>query len=144
MELQHVNCIVVFDQGLEAALFCKRKKEPYQGRLNFVGGKVEPGESSEHAAYRELKEETGIGCEDIQLFHLMDLTYYHLHFVLEIYVGTLKRDLLLKEEVNPLLWLSLSEDFTDRERFAGEQNIAHILNIAQQYSLSDQSSGERK
>ena len=37
---------------------------------------------------------------------------------------------MLKEETNPLIWLSIDEDYTDRERFAGEQNIAHIINVA--------------
>ena len=88
------NCIVVFNKAKDAALFCKRQKNPYEGRYNFVGGKVEPGDTSEDAAYRELQEET-----------------------------------------NPLLWLPLSEDFTDRDRFAGEQNIAHIMNIALMYPI---------
>ena len=43
---QHMNCIVVFSRNKDAVLFCKRKKEPYAGLLNFVGGKVEADESS--------------------------------------------------------------------------------------------------
>ena len=125
-----MNCIVVFNREKDKVLFCKRKKEPFKGRLNFVGGKVEPSETSEEAAYRELQEETGISRQHICLYRLMDLTYYYQDFILEIYVGRLDGDVALKEETNPLLWLSLEEDFTDRERFVGEQNIAHIINIA--------------
>ena len=130
-----MNCIVVFSREKDKVLFCKRKKEPFKGRLNFVGGKVEPGEASEAAAYRELQEETGISRQHIGLYRLMDLTYYHQDFILEIYVGRLDEDVALKEETNPLLWLPLDEDYTDRERFAGEQNIAHIINIALMYPL---------
>ena len=54
------NCIIVFNKTKDRALFCKRQKNPYRGLYNFVGGKVEPGEDSETAAYRELFEETGI------------------------------------------------------------------------------------
>ena len=129
------NCIVVFGKTDDAALFCMRKKEPFKGRLNFVGGKVEPGEDSDHAAYRELMEETGITSEQIRLHRLMDIRYYSQGFVLEIYVGRLGEEVQLREELNPLLWLPLEEDFTDRERFAGEQNIAHIMNIARMYPL---------
>ena len=125
-----MNCIVVFNKDKDKVLFCKRKKEPFKDRLNFVGGKVESGETSEDAAYRELQEETGITRRQIRLFRLMDLTYYYQDFILEIYVGRLNKDVVLKEETNPLLWLPLDEDYTDRERFAGEQNIAHIINIA--------------
>ena len=133
------NCIVVFNPAKDVILFCKRQKDPFKGRYNFVGGKIEPGESSEHAAYRELQEETGISRKDIRLYHLMDFTYYQLDFVLEIYVGILKHDVILQEEVNPLEWLSLEEDYTDRNRFAGEQNIAHIINVALMYPLPEQS-----
>ena len=51
MGFRYCNCIVVFDKNKEKLLFCKRVKNPYKGLLNFVGGKVEPEETSEHAAY---------------------------------------------------------------------------------------------
>lgn len=75
MGFRHCNCIVVFDKNKEKLLFCKRAKNPYKGLLNFVGGKVEPEETNEHAAYRELFEETGIARRDIELYRLMDMTY---------------------------------------------------------------------
>ena len=129
------NCIVVFNREKDRALFCKRKKDPYIGLYNFVGGKVEPGEESAAAAYRELEEETGITGKEISLFRLMDLTYYYQGFSLEIYVGKLSEDVALREEKNPLLWLPLTENFADRERFAGDQNIAHIMNVALKHPL---------
>lgn len=135
----HMNCIVVFSKDKDFVLFCKRKKEPYSGLLNFVGGKVEKGEPSEEAAYRELFEETGIGRKQIRLYRLMDITYYHQKFVLEMYVGKLEEDVNLCEEKNPLLWLPLTEDFADPDRFAGEQNIAHIINVALKYPIPEKS-----
>lgn len=137
MNFKHSNCIVVFNSQKNAALFCMRQKDPYKGRYNFVGGRLEPGETSEAAAYRELQEETGISRKDIRLYRLMDLTYYHLSFVLEIYVGVLDHEQELQEELNPLKWLSLEEDFTDKTRFAGDQNIAHIINMALQYPIPE-------
>ena len=106
-------------------------------RMNciVVFNKTKDGESSEDAAYRELYEETGVTRRQIRLFRLMDMTYYYQAIILEMYVGMLSEDVELKEEKNPLLWLPMTEDFTDRERFAGEQNIAHIINIALMYPL---------
>ena len=129
------NCIIVFNKTKDLALFCRRRKDPYQGLYNFVGGKVEPGETSEAAAYRELYEETGITGRQIRLYRLMDIRYYHQGFDLQIYVGKLEEDVPLTEETNPLLWLPLTEDFTDKSRFAGEQNIAHIMNVALEYPI---------
>ena len=101
-----------------------------------MGGKVELGESSEDAAYRELQEETGLTRRNIRLYRLMDIRYYHQGFTLEIYVGMLEEDVDLKEEKNPLFWMPMTEDFTDKQRFAGDQNIAHIMNVALKYPLS--------
>lgn len=131
--MKKCNCIVVFNADQSELLFCKRMKDPYQGLYNFVGGKVEDGEDSTAAAYRELYEETGISSEELELHHLMDLTYYYQDFQLEIFVGALVREKDLVEEVNPLVWLSGTENFADQSRFAGEQNIAHIVNIARKY-----------
>ena len=133
------NCIVVFNKTKDRVLFCKRQKDPYKGLYNFVGGKVEPGEDSETAAYRELYEETGITRRQIRLYRLMDIRYYHQGFDLQLYVGKLDEDVTVKEETNPLLWLPLTEDFTDRDRFAGEQNIAHIINVALKYPIPGKS-----
>lgn len=131
------NCIVVINEDKKAALFCVRENDPYKGLYNFVGGKVEPGEASETAAYRELKEETGITRKQIQLYHFMDIRYYQQDFILELYVGKLKEEVALKKEKKPLIWLPLTENFTDRTRFAGEQNIAHIMNVALQYPIPE-------
>ena len=137
MAFKHSNCIVVFNKDKSEVLFCKRTKEPFKGQYNFVGGKVENDESSINAAYRELEEETGISAKDIKLYRMMDITYYHLNFVLELYVGTLQENMELIEEVNPLEWLSIEENFADPDRFAGKQNIAHIINVAMEFEAPE-------
>lgn len=135
--MKKYNCIVVLNEDRTKLLFCKRKKEPFKGRYNFVGGKVEEGEDGRSAAYRELYEETGIANDRIQLFHFMDLTYYHPDYELELYVGKLSAPGELVEEVNPLEWLPLTENFADPDRFAGDQNVAHIVNVALKYPIQE-------
>ena len=58
--MRKLNLIVVFNKNLNKALFCIRAKEPYKGMYNFVGGKVEEGETNDEAAYRELFEKNSI------------------------------------------------------------------------------------
>ena len=137
MAFKHSNCIVVFNKDKSEVLFCKRAKEPFKGQYNFVGGKVEKDESPINAAYRELEEETGISAKDIKLYRMMDITYYHLNFVLELYVVALQEEMDLVEEVNPLEWLSIEENFADPDRFAGKQNIAHIINVAMEFEAPE-------
>ena len=124
-----MNVIVVYDHTRQKILMCLRRKDPYMGKLNFVGGKLEAGESSEQAAYRELQEETSITPDDIRLVHLMDMVYYTYHMTIEVYTGRLLRDVTVSGEENDLLWLSADEDFEDMNRFAGEGNIAHIIEM---------------
>lgn len=133
--MKKYNCIVVLNNDKTKILLCKRKKEPFKDRYNFVGGKIEDSEDGLSAAYRELYEETGISSDEIRLFHFMDLTYYHQNYILELYVGKLSVFKELVEELNPLEWLSLTENFNDSEKFAGDQNIAHIVNVALKYPL---------
>ena len=52
--MRKLNLIVVFNTDFEKVLFCIRAKEPYKGLYNFVGGKIEEGETNDEAAYREL------------------------------------------------------------------------------------------
>ena len=82
-----VNLVIVFNKNRDKVLMCQRRKDPYKGKLNFVGGKVQKGESSECAAYRELFEETGISSKDIVLHHLVGL---RLRFILDIWKRILK------------------------------------------------------
>lgn len=121
------NVIAVFSPDKSKMLMCERKKDPYKGLLNMVGGKIEPGEDGYDAAYRELYEETGITRDDIRLTHLMDFSYPLCDEYVEVYAGGLNREVTLREEKNPLLWISADSNFFDMTKYAGEGNIGHIM-----------------
>lgn len=127
------NCVVVYSPDGNRLLMCKRIREPYLGLYNFVGGHIEPEESGEAAAYRELFEETGISRSDITLRHLMDFTYYNQDCYMEVWCGRLKSDIAVIATENPLEWLDFNHDFFDMKKFAGEGNIGHILEQIHQF-----------
>lgn len=125
--MQGYNLVAVFSPDGRKMLMCRRIKDPYKGLMNFVGGKIEPGESGEAAAYRELFEETGITVRDITLVHLMDFSYPLDPCYVEVYAGQLKREVSVSGEENPLFWSGLDCDFFDMRQYAGEGNIGHIM-----------------
>ena len=131
--MKKLNVIIVYDKDEEKILMCKRAKEPYKGKFNLVGGKVELGENELKAAYRELEEETGITNKDIVLTNLMNFEYKMSDIELEVYVGKLNKEVTLIEEVNKLYWLDKDENYFDYTKFAGEGNIGHMLEQVEFY-----------
>ena len=127
------NLIVVFSHDRERVLLCHRRKNPYLGMYNFVGGHIEPDESGEDAAYRELVQETAIGRDLISLRHLMDFTYYSQNCYVEVWCGRLKRDFDVRGDENELVWRPADGDFIDLKSFAGEGNMGHIMEQLRQF-----------
>ena len=125
--MKKYNVIIVYSNDEKNILFCRREKEPYKGMFNLVGGKIEDGEESSLAAYRELEEETGISKEDITLTHVMDMNYELKNMSLEIYAGKLNKNKEVIDEVNKLYWIDSKDDFYSNEKYAGEGNIGHMV-----------------
>lgn len=133
--MKKLNVILVYNKDNDKVLMCERTKEPYKGKLNLVGGKVEENETELQAAYRELFEETGIKKEDINLKHLMNFQYDLTDMELEVYFGKLNKDVKLVEEVNKLYWINKSENFFDVNKFAGGGNIGHMIEQAKYFEI---------
>ena len=113
------NVIAIIDSNCKNILMCKRRKNPYKGLYNFVGGKIEKGEDGLSAAYRELQEETSISKSDVVLTHFMDLNYHLSNIKLEVYVGLLNKEVRLHGDENELIWMDINENFFDTSKFAG-------------------------
>ena len=125
--MKKLNVIIVYNKESNKVLMCKREKEPFKGKLNLVGGKVEVDESEIDAAYRELQEETGITNNDIILKHIMNFQYIDQDMELEVFAGTLNKEIHVVEEINKLYWIDKTENFFDENKFAGNGNIGHMI-----------------
>ncbi len=124
-----VNLILILHPDKDKVLMCHRQKDPYKGKYNFVGGKVEQHEHHFESAYRELYEETGISKKDVELKPLFFTQYFEDDLELQVYYGYLEKEVTLIEEIHPLLWVDLNEDFTNSHQYAGHGNIDHMISI---------------
>ena len=59
-----VGCLPIYEDKL---VICKRAIDPCKGKWNLPAGFMENGESAEHGALRELKEETGLQGKIVKL-----------------------------------------------------------------------------
>ena len=103
------NVIGVLSPDGREWLMCLRRKDPYKGLYNLVGGKVEPGETKQEALVRECREELGVtvsvGNVYMELTHdYPDLTVHLTLFHAEITDGVPQ---LL--EHNAICWIAPEE-----------------------------------
>ena len=68
------SVVILFNDKGEVLL----EERSDDGYFDFPGGGVDLSESMEEAAYRELKEETGLTAEELRLFKVYsgEITYY--------------------------------------------------------------------
>jgi ADP-ribose pyrophosphatase YjhB (NUDIX family) len=77
------------------ALLIRRGSEPLKGEWSIPGGLIEVGESLSGAVRRELKEETGLDIEPLEIIEVFDRIFrrgrrVRYHFVIVDYVCKLK------------------------------------------------------
>lgn len=97
-------------------LICQRPAHKARALLwEFVGGKVEPGETKREALIRECREELGV--ELIVLDEFMDVTheYPDLTVHLTVFRARIEKGALKKLEHNDMRYITVSE--TGRYRF---------------------------
>ena len=123
------NLVLVFDKDEKQVLMCYRSKNPYKGKYNLLGGKIDNGESYLESAYRELFEESGITEKEIDLKPFIDYVWHPIKMEMKVFYGILNKEIELVEEIHELVWMDLDEDFFDYKKFAGEGNIGYMIKL---------------
>ncbi|MEH6580425.1 MAG: 8-oxo-dGTP diphosphatase MutT [Halioglobus sp.] len=107
MAALHVAVAVILDSQ-ERILISKRSAQAHQGGLwEFPGGKVEAGESVEHALARELQEEVGIGVGSVTPLLKVRHRYSDKDVLLDVWVVRDFSGTARGCEGQPLAWISV-------------------------------------
>ena len=108
-------------------LICQRPAHKARGMLwEFVGGKVEPGESREEALIRECREELAITISVGDIFTEVTHTYPDLTIHLTVFNAEITAGVPRKLEHNDLRWITADE--LDRYAFCpADQSIVEKL-----------------
>ena len=94
----------------ERFLACQRPKHKKRGLLwEFVGGKVEPGETKEAALVRECREELGITVAPAEVFMELTHEYPDLTVHLTLFSATIAEGVPQLLEHADLRWLTAEE-----------------------------------
>ena len=91
-------------------LACQRPAHKARGLLwEFVGGKVEPGETREQALIRECKEELAVTVAVQDVFMEVDHVYPDLTVHLTLFNASIAEGIPQKIEHNDLRWITVEE-----------------------------------
>jgi 8-oxo-dGTP diphosphatase len=91
-------------------LACQRPAHKARGLLwEFVGGKVEPGETREQALIRECQEELAVTVSVQDVFMEVDHVYPDLTVHLTLFNASIAEGIPQKIEHNDLRWLTVDE-----------------------------------
>ena len=91
-------------------LACQRPAHKARGLLwEFVGGKVEPGETREQALIRECQEELAVTVAVQDVFMEVDHVYPDLTVHLPLFNASIAEGIPQKIEHNDLRWITVEE-----------------------------------
>ena len=107
-EMTEVVAALIWDEN--RFLACQRPAHKARGLLwEFVGGKVEPGETKEQALIRECQEELAVTVAVQDVFMEVDHVYPDLTVHLTLFNASISEGVPQKIEHNDLRWITVGE-----------------------------------
>lgn len=92
----------------DRVLLIQRARKPYFGMWSLPGGRLEPGETAEQAAEREIKEEVGLSVWRLHPIRRMFLGEGR--FVLQVFATeAFEGEIVVSDEVTDYRWVTADE-----------------------------------
>ena len=114
----------VFAQREGKILLLKRALGALAGSWYLPGGSLDPGETLEECAARELREESGLEASGpLSLIGLVPMYIYDREFMIVAYACDCAGEVKLSEEHSDFRWISPEEY---RKDFFSEENVCRI------------------
>ena len=126
---------VVFKQG-DKILFTVRNIDPDKGKLDLPGGFIDPNETAQEAACREVKEELGIEVVPSQMRFLTTFPNNYLYkevpyrtmdmfFLCEL--PTTQLSITAPDEIKSLEWFPIAEIPVDKIGFLSIRTVTEMI-----------------
>ena len=110
MERKPTEVVAALIWNGDKFLICQRPAHKARGLLwEFVGGKVEPGETKEQALIRECQEELAIALGVNDVFMEVDHQYPDLHVHLTLFNASILEGTPQMLEPNDIRWITTQE-----------------------------------
>ena len=110
MEKEVTEVVAALIWNGDKFLICQRPAHKVRGLLwEFVGGKVEPGETKEQALIRECREELGVTLLVDEVFMEVDHKYPDLNVHLTLFNAAISEGTPRMLEHNDIRWITAEE-----------------------------------
>ena len=106
--MTEVVAVLIWDEN--RFMICQRPAHKARGSLwEFVGGKVEPGESKEEALIRECREELGVTVDVGEIFMEVTHQYPDITVHLTLFSASIREGVPQKLEHQDIRWITAEE-----------------------------------
>lgn len=113
-------------------LFTVRNVDPDKGKLDLPGGFIDPGETAEEAACREIKEEIGLDISPSALKYVTtspnnylykNVAYRTMDIFYECELASNNISITAEEEINDLIWIKRNQIDLDAIGFVSIRKV---------------------
>lgn len=107
--MKTINVAAAIIRDRDKILSCQRGYGEFKDGWEFPGGKLEPGETSEQAIVREIKEELEVTIGNLEYLCTVEHDYETFHLSMQCYLAKIESGEFKEHAHEDICWLSIPE-----------------------------------